>query len=255
MYSNTIFKSLEDLGCNELECQLYYDLLATPQLTITQLAGTYGVHREKIYIASQKLVDLGLANYPTSGKKIIVASPSVILNLLRQKKVQFSRSEKDFGDVLPDLLPIFQSENQQPVVKLYEGIDQFFGIFDQFIDEAKDEILCFVNPKHFHDVIGIDYLELWIKRRKAKGLNIRIISTAENAQQYLLTTDNPKEDLRDVRFLVRGDNDFKATFYLSGSRASIWNPLISKAISIQDKVIVDTFKFVFNKIWDGLRPQ
>ena len=252
MYFSTIFSSFASLGCNDMESQLYYDLLIKPELTITELAGDYGVHREKIYIAQQKLVDLGLASYPSSGKKIVLESPSKILNLLKQKKVQFSRSQKDFEDILPDLLPIYSSEKHDPVIKLYEGVDQFFAIFDQFIEEAKDEILCFVNPKHFHDIIGLDYLELWIKRRKAKDLSIRIISTYEDAQKYMLTTDNPTEDLRDVRFLAPNNNSFKATFYVSGSRITVWNPLIPKAISIQDKVITDTFKFMFEQIWQGL---
>jgi sugar-specific transcriptional regulator TrmB len=249
MYNSTIFQALYDIGLSQMEAQLYYDLLLKPDLTITELATDYSVHREKIYQASQKLVDIGLANYGKSTKKIFLESPSKIHILLKQKKSHFAKTEKDFIDILPDILPMFHNETQKPIVQLYEGIDNFYGIFDQFIEEAKEEIMCFTNPKYFHNVIGLDYLDTWIDKRVEKGLGIRIITAKTHLYQGVLNSSN--ERLRKIRFLEDSDS-FKATFYISGDRIAIWSSNMPKAVSIQDRVITDTFKFMFETIWKSL---
>jgi HTH-type transcriptional regulator, sugar sensing transcriptional regulator len=249
MYDTPIFQALYDIGLDNLQAQLYYDLLLNPRMTISELAKDYGVHREKIYLASQKLVDIGLATYPKSSKKINIESPSKIYILLKQKKSHFAKTEKDFVDVLPDLLPLYMTEIQKPIVQLYEGIDNFFGVFDQFIEEAKGEILCFTNPHHFHSIIGLDYLNNWIAKRVQKSLAIRIITSKTDMYGGVL---NSREDqLRQIRFLQDIDS-FKATFYISGDRIAIWNSSVPKAVSIQDRVIVETFRFMFDSIWNGL---
>lgn len=253
MYSKTIFQSLTDIGLNQLESQLYFELLNNPRISITDLASNLGVHREKIYFAQEKLINLGLANYPDSGKKIVVESPDKILTILKQKKSHFARSEKDFVDILPDLLPLYHSDTRRPTIRMYEGDDQFLGLFDQFILEAKDEILCFTNPEFFHSVVSMDYLDLWIKKRVAKNLKIRIISTFTNFQRY--HSDKDTKELRNIRFLKSSKNTFKGSFYISGNRISMWNPLIPKAIAIQDKIVVDTFKFMFEEIWSSLNVE
>jgi sugar-specific transcriptional regulator TrmB len=252
MYNSTIFQALFDIGLSQMEAQLYYDLLLKPNLTITELATDYGVHREKIYQASQKLVDTGLANYGKSTKKIYLESPSKIHILLKQKKSHFAKTEKDFVDILPDILSMFHNETQKPVVQLYEGIDNFYGIFDQFIEEAKEEIMCFTNPKYFHNIIGLDYLDNWIQKRVTKGLGIRIITAQTHLYQGVLNSS--EVNLRKIRFLEDIDS-FKATFYICGDRITIWSSNMPKAVSIQDRVITDTFKFMFETIWKSLEVE
>jgi sugar-specific transcriptional regulator TrmB len=250
MYSKIIFQSLTDLGLSQLESRLYFEFLNNPKLSITDVALNFGVHREKIYFAQDKLIEIGLASYPESGKKVVVTSPEKILTLIKQKKAHFSRSEKDFADILPDLLPLYHSDTQKPTVRIYEGEDQFLGLFDQFILEAKDEILCFINPDFFHSIVSIDYLNLWIRNRVTKNLKIRIISTFTNNERY--HSDKDQKELREIRFLKPNDSFFKGAFYVSGNRITMWNPLLPKAISVQDRVIVETLKFMFEEVWNSL---
>jgi sugar-specific transcriptional regulator TrmB len=250
MYSKIIFQSLADLGLSQLESELYFELLNNPKLSITDLASNFGVHREKIYFAQDKLIEIGLASYPDSGKKIVVSSPEKILSLIKQKKAHFSRSEKDFADILPDLLPLYHSDTQKPTVRIYEGENQFLGLFDQFILEAKDEILCFINPDFFHSIVSVDYLDMWIKKRIARNLKIRIISTFTNNERY--HSDKNQKELRHIKFLKANNNLYKGAFYISGNRITMWNPLLPKAISVQDRVIVETFEFMFEEVWNNL---
>jgi sugar-specific transcriptional regulator TrmB len=249
MYDTPIFQALYDIGLDNLQAQLYYDLLLNPRMTISELAKDYGVHREKIYLASQKLVDIGLATYPKSSKKINIESPSKIYILLKQKKFHFAKTEKDFVDVLPDLLPLYMTEIQKPIVQLYEGIDNFFGVFDQFIEEAKEEILCFANPDYLHQVIQLDYLKPLIQKRILNKVPIRIISSKTNLYDGDLQS-NPN-DMRTIKYLNNVSN-YRGTIYLSGYKIAIFNSTNQRAIQIHDKVVSETFRFMFDSIWNGL---
>lgn len=250
MISNVIQRTFAQLGDFQFESELYELLLENKQPTITLLAQKLEVHRDKIYKSMEKLEMLGLIQKESDySREIFVEPPSTLFALLKYKRSQADQVLDSFEEMLPELQTKYNSTKRQTAVRLYEGQDSFVQIFDRFIEEAQDEILCYCNPAYFHEIISTNYLRLWIKRRLKKGLGIRIISTKNDPKDYELEQNKDKH--RQTRFLP-DDADFKGTFYLVGSKIVTWNPILPKAVAIEDSVIAQTYRSMFELIWKSL---
>lgn len=233
---------------------MYQLLTKSKTPNISQLAQDLAVHREKIYQALDFLQTLGLVYKSKDySREIEIISPSQILTLLKVKRGKTDRLSEDLSKVLPDLLIGFENQRRSPTLKLYEGTEQFMGVYDQFILEAKDEILCYVHPDYFLGIVDKDYLKYWSKRRIAKNIQIRML-IPEGAKMNFETDPffNSSPILyREIRYF-KAVTEFKGTYYICGSRIVVFNPILPKAVSIADKIIVDTFRSQFEQIWEGL---
>jgi len=109
--------------------------------------------------------------------------------------------------------------------------------------------LCYCNPDFFHQIVSTDYLSIWIQRRLAKNLSIRILTTYSEQPFFAIYTS--KKEMRRVK-VVSGKFPFKATFYIAGDRITTWNPVLPKAISIQDREITQLYRSMFENIWESI---
>jgi len=221
---------------------------------VTKVATDLAVHREKIYLALDGLQALGLVYKDRDySREIEIISPSQILTLLKVKRGKTDRLADDLSKILPDLLIGFETSRKNPTLKMYQGTEQFMGVYDQFILEAKDEILCYVSPDYFLDIVDIDYLKYWSKRRISKKINIRMLAPhgVKTDFEHDASLGSKPELYREIRYF-KTPLDFKGTFYICGSRIVIFNPILPKAVSLTDKVSVDTFRSLFEYVWSSV---
>lgn len=250
MISNVIANTFAQLGDFKFESNLYELLLKNKQPTITFLAEKLQVHRDKIYKSMDKLELLGLIQKESDySREIFVEPPATLFALLKHKRSQTDQILESFETVLPEMQTNYNNIKKHTTVKLYQGQDSFVQIFDKFIEEAQDEILCYCNPSYFHEIVSVNYLRMWIERRLKKNLKIRIISTKNTSEEFELFES--KDKLRQIKFLPE-NIDFKGTFYLVGSKIVTWNPVLPKAVAIEDIVIAQTYRSMFEFIWETL---
>jgi sugar-specific transcriptional regulator TrmB len=249
--SDLLNKALAQLGLDELESQVYGELLNVKELNIKALANKFGSNRMRIYQILDKLQSLGLLKY-TKGfsRTFSLESPNKILGLLKFQETEAIRVTSDFEKYLPDLITSFFDKNQKPTLKVFEGKIQFLAIFNQILDELKegDLMMSLGEGEDFNDIIGLDYFNKWIKKRVEKKIYVRALPLASNRFFKKIAPYN-KEQLREFKFLPANFKLSEGNLFVLPHKIIIWNTVQVQVVVIENKALSDFFGSIINSLW------
>jgi sugar-specific transcriptional regulator TrmB len=251
---NIIRLSLLELGCSDFEVQIY-EYLCKQKSGITELAKHFDVHRKKIYLSLESLESLGIVlrsqNY---SRQISIAPPNHILTLLKLKTSKTNKMAQELNTILPDLLSDFESKNHTNWVAFAKGENDFLNHYDSFIKEAKNDIVCFINPLIFNEVIDFSFVKHWSKNRQSKNLSIRILAPKE--YEYLYKNDpdleSTKKFLREIRY-IHNNYKFQGTVHISGPLVLLFDTIALKAVKIDNAIIANTLQTMFELEWNRVK--
>lgn len=255
MFSQTqikevLYTSLIELGLSEPEVDLYTTSLSVGPTTIGNLAKLIGVNRPNAYKIIASLERHGLATYSERKKyhrHFTVESPTIVRELLKQKKDTIQAQEQKVLHALPDLLALYRQGGLPTSIKVIEGHDQFIKIFFDVLDEAKDEIQYFGSAQDLiSGFISWSEEEKWIVKRVSKHIFIKVlIFGGDDASK--LVVDDPKQ-LRETR-IIHNMVPFPTSFHVFGNKVIIWQPKVPLALLIEDEYIVAMFRGMFESLW------
>jgi sugar-specific transcriptional regulator TrmB len=250
MISDIIKSTLLELGCSELDAKIY-QLLLDKKISVTHLAKTLNVHREKIYTALSNLQNIGLINKkPDYSREIEVISPMHILSLLKIKAARTNKSAQDFGEVLPDLLLNFGDSLQDKKIEHLNGESDFIRAFDQLIDKSEGEILCYISPLYLYQVVDVSFLKYWVKKRTSSNVKVRLLASKE--QSYVYESDQELQPnsakLREIKYFDSAVK-FQGTFCICGTTLYFFNPILMEVFVIKDKIMSETLRSMFEMLW------
>ncbi|MEI6729569.1 MAG: helix-turn-helix domain-containing protein [bacterium] len=252
MSANILKSILEELNLDSFSIQVYLKILEISEPTITKLATTLAVDRTKIYPALSVLVDLDLI-LPKEpyDRQITLQTPSRLIGLLRSREIKSKRLIEDLSPLLPELSAQFYSKKRQPFVKVYEGRTQFIDLFNSVLNEAdqKDGIRIFGNADEFLDLVGFEYQREWSKQRIAKSITSKILSLPSSRLRSICLLNNM--EFREIKWLPPEFN-CQGFYYLFANKSIQWNPVLPKAIVIEDKIMNLTLKSNFDALWSLL---
>ena len=249
----------QDLGLDQFHSELYAKLLESNEPTIADLTRDLGVYRLKIYQGLEKLEEMGFVEFgDKKGKsdkisEIKIVSPGTVLAKLRHKKLEMERRTRDFEDLMPELLGKYYQKNREPEVKIFKGQGQFYQIFNQSLTEISDEILMIGEHEDFYDIIDYDYYyNNWAIPRVQKQIPVRILGY-ECVQLSNLDKFSSKE-FREIRYMP---NHIKVpgSMWIYGAKVIFWNTVLPKAIYIDDLVVANFCRTMFENIWSGLENK
>ena len=241
--TDTIRQALKELGLNVFETDLYLTLLKRKNPTVTEAAKRLEVERLTVYRGLKKLEDTGLLGKKSPGsRQIPLEPPSQIINLLRYKQ----RSTKNLADslttVLPDMLSDYYQTRRVPRIRVFETKEGFVKFLDELVAEGKDGIYTIGSPNLL--AFMPEEMEVYIaNRRKHK---IRSFHLAFKSP--VLAQRNQKDDLREVKWFP-GGLDAQAAVLVYGNKVAIWNTLLPRIILVEDKIMHDLFKIIFDALW------
>src|SRR3989344_8255666 len=98
---------------------------------------------------------------------------------------------------MPDLLALYHQGETPTKIKVLEGEEQWYKIFFQVLDEAKDHIDFFGSADAFIKLITWETEKQWIKKRVEKGVHINVLLSPGRDAETLESRD--EKEMRTTR--------------------------------------------------------
>lgn len=239
--------SLEKLGLEQKEQQIYLTLLQLEKATANQIALKADIKRPTTYDILARLQKEGfVAETTENDKRLFIATPPDKLNeLLDEKKRQL-----DYD--LPLLLSIYNSKTNRPKVAYYEGLEGIRQLYEDTLATLKegDEILAFVT----NDTIKYlkDYAVEYVRRRAEKGIFLRGIY--ENTPELAAHLEKNIEELRSAKTVDPGFFPLKNEINIYANKViMITYAPEPYGVMIESNEIADTQRSIFEMAWNGIK--
>jgi sugar-specific transcriptional regulator TrmB len=248
----TIYHQISKTLGLEGEVTKLFEILSTSKehLTVTLLANKLGVQRLKIYSMLDKLNQTGLMESIDSKKGIKLKSPTVILSFLEAKKIENEQVLNSFSNLLPELLFQYQSTSKNPFITILENKNDVIRLFINLYRESKSDIYFVGNSGQFEEYAGMMVINELIKIRTNKKLDLKILAYEEGTILHEFSTVNAAQK-RFVKWLP-SKNKAQGYIHFTDKQLVLWNPVLSRAIIINDQTITGLYKSIFEIIWNLL---
>ena len=184
-------KSLEGFGLTQNESFIFLTLLEIGRTHIGKIAEKTGLHRRTIYDCLQRLEEKGLVGFIVENKTryFNAVNPKRFLEIIHEQEEKLKIKEKEFKNLLPQLLEIYKVQSEQENIVVYKGKEGLKTIFEDLLRTGETwysiissgmalSILPYYVP-NFHNrriKAGIDY------KVKFYGSSAAIIRGTEHAR-------------------------------------------------------------------------
>lgn len=246
--NQNLYTSLNELGLTESEANLYVLSLRLGSSSIASLAEHLEMPRPNVYklIAALEKYDLAsISQKKRYARTFVVKPPTVVLEKLRQKQKTVTGLEQILVGSMPDLLAQYHQGDTPTKIKVLIGEEQWYKIFFQVLDEAKDSIAYFGSADAFIHLTSWDTQNEWIRQRVKKKLHVDALLTPSDDTKKLQSTDH--EEMRTTK--IYHGLPFITGFMLFGNKVIIWQPEAPLAVLIEDEYIVQMLRSIFNTLW------
>lgn len=239
-----LLKQLQELGLTEKEGRVYLALLPRPDTGTSSLIRATGLHGQFVYAALARLEDLGLAKHVIQNgrKKFSAGTPERILSLIEEKKLSAQA-------IVKQLTAQFGVDHEQSF-EIYQGRNAFVAHEWALLEETPDGGVIDILGGGWFEYIDLfgDEMDAYEKRRLAKGVCMRYLSTAER-EKNIDFMKKVQSELLEYRFLPKPapgvETDIhsdKIVFHLYG------DPVVS--FTFINKQIADSYRRFFEVLWD-----
>lgn len=252
--ASIIQKAILSLGLSDIEARVYEWLVTNPRISISLLAKELNLNRTQVYNALENLAVIGLINKDTGRtKNFTVEPPSKLSYLLDIVDHNLQSIKKQVTNVLPDVMFNFQNNSSSQTVRIYQGTREFNALFLEMYDQAKSEILFMGDSDSFADFIDKNFIDYAVSKRVERGIRHRVL-TYPPARSLQSIKHRDVQDLREVRLL---NKTFVNPGYINifGSKVVNWNPVLAKAVVIEDTVIAEFHRSIFEQLWSDSQPR
>jgi hypothetical protein len=264
-HTNILFQTLSNIGLDDFTIRFYEHLLLDSKnqeylpttgqvkmkINILNLAVIFGVQRNVIYTALEKLHLEGLIDYLGAAKNVFVLnSIEVIKAKLLAKEAETKRLANSFDEFLPDIMGKYSSLSKKSYVNKFEGSNSFIYYINQLIPklEKHSDVLVFGEGENFYNNNLFPFLlNVWQVGRVARAVNIKIL-LQQNNSTFLPFIERNKRDLRQTKFLAK-DVDARGAFWLVNNELIHFDTALDRVIAIEDKSLVKLHTQLFEQVW------
>jgi sugar-specific transcriptional regulator TrmB len=233
---------LRDLGLTNNEVEVYLTLLKQGAVTANTVAERSGLHRQAVYDALDRLMEKGFVSFViTNSKKHFQAiHPTRIVDFIQRK-------EENFKKILPDLLTITNTPDEDTSVEVFRGKGSIRSLYAHIINTFK-------NMKRGKEVLiaGADEKVLLKEDKTALEQHIRRLRALKCTERVLVREGDrtfvegpqttyrwvPKEAFSPTPFLVYGN---------SLATVVIGNP--NYVIITTNKKVAEAYRKQFGALW------
>jgi sugar-specific transcriptional regulator TrmB len=242
---------LNYLGCSDSEAMVYVKCLEIGHSSVNDIAKQLGKNRVTIHGHVELLLKKGLLYETRKGKRrLIGAEKPEILNFLVEKKENELQSAKSNLDYVTTLLATTTNTGQNvPTVKFYEDTEGLKKMLRETLS-AKGDVLVFSHVELLAELLGVDYLEGYFRKRASKNIHTRLIfppctfadRVSKKSKQYKIEVRTLDPNYSWSSGIFSWDNNIALLSYT--------NNKITTTI-IQNSDISDFFRSVmFDMIWN-----
>lgn len=240
---------LIEAGLTNKEADTYLALLRFDMALASEIGKSLNTSRTHIYDTLEPLIEKGLVSYVIkNGKKHFkAASPSKVLDYLREQRELIKKKEEKIKGILPNLLELQKITEKRPSVEMYEGPEGLKTILNDVIRTKPKEWLDFTSG--VTKLILPYFMDHWEKRRADAGIKARIIFNDTKAGRQR-AREVMKFKLLQVRFFPKGFESPSHIYVYSDKIAiMLWSKDFPFGILVQNKEIANRFREFFDWFW------
>ncbi len=166
------------LDLEELEGQIYLNLLRTGPITASALAKELDIDRAKTYRTIDRLVSESIVSTTFSNPKLCIAvRPEEVLKIvLRKKHDELNMIEKVGKEVIAQVNKIVSEDERSnvPTFRIAQGSQNIYGNVEKLIEESQEIVYIVTNIKDISKMYHTNIPEK-IKLCEKNGGEVRLI--------------------------------------------------------------------------------
>jgi sugar-specific transcriptional regulator TrmB len=241
---NTLRQALKELQLHEIEIAIYMSFLEKKIKSISDLAKHLIVSRKTLYVYLDSMMQRGLLI--KTDDQWQVATPSVILTLLEIKTSAIQQTKHTLSKEIDDWEVMWQSSNQKPKIIVHRGRNNVLRIYDSIVSKAGKEMMTFGDTQAVFRLIGDEYAEHWIQRRKTKT-KVKAIVPDNLLNAWLQTKDRLEN--REMKLVDMPSKTNAVLSMYADDMLIFLNPDTEEAIEINDVQLVTLLRNMFVLLW------
>ena len=241
---------LKKIGLSDKEIEVYLALLENGANSVRDLAGFVGLNRGTVYDTLKSLQEKGLVSYyhQETKQKFVAEDADKLIKLASSEEEKIKKVKEKLRGLIPELESLQAKGGNRPTTKFYEGKKGIKFILEEVLNsvsrEKEKEYFIYSATKASED-INDAYLD-FTKDRIKKGIKVKAISLASGGKTY---------GLDERRWL--GTNDESATFILIYADKCAFISRDARGLPvgviIENKMIYDTQKIIFSRLWNLIK--
>lgn len=241
-----MYEQLNALDLSPAERKAYETLLISGAMSPPTLAKISSLTRVNAYAALRGLAIKGLVKEKLVTKKKVYSPepPTKLEDLARQKADQAKTSLDSIQAVIPTLMNQFALISDRPGVSHYQGLDGVKQIYEDSLRPPHYEESYVLRSVYDSKEIE-PYIYEFIHRRAKLGIKNKTLTP------YFEPAKKEAELLRERRFLPKKKFSLPTEISIYGDKVSLIS-LRKELIGtvIQSKDVADTFKMLFELLWE-----
>lgn len=255
MTKRNMLNQLKHIGLSENEAKVYLAMLELGPSHVLEIAAKADINRPTAYVQIESLKKKGLISMQTKGKKqlYIAEDPDQFEFLIEREKKGLEQKQAELKEVLPELKELFNTTEDRPHVRFFEGKEGLERMQDLFLKSHGKEVVSISSSDDVFRVFP-SHTKSYSPRRVKKGIPARLIYTSSQGKIF---KESDKEMLREAMYLPSEEyNNYHADVVISGNQIHI-SALKGKisGIVIDHKDLADSFRALFEMLWRANRKK
>lgn len=238
---------LTQIGLSSFSADLYIQLMEDRGLGISSLAKINKLSRMTIYKAIDELVKFGLVIKTSDYRDgIRIQEPDHILGELYNKEKQIINDISGLSQMLPQIKKQY-FEKQEDYITVYQGKTQLQRLYQKLLDTSKSKIRTIGNVEAVVNSLGLDFEKQWFKTRLERKVWLDILAFDDDFVKEHIVLDS--KEFRETKLIPEGFK-FDGIIMMNETMITQWNPVLPRAISIQDLTFYNMFASIFDMLWE-----
>ncbi len=241
--------ALLSLGLKNEEIDIYLTLLKLKQALLSEIARELGVNRTTLYPYIDGLLKRSLVRKSIKGKRIVYVpeSPKKLLDIKRGQ-------DKLLSFALPELEKMFSDIKEKPEVLFFSGKRSISDIYDK-MTQNPGFLYSIFSPKEYFKLFNENDGEKFLQNIEKYGIELKeLVPNDKDGKEYKEYGYTPllgkpfKFKKHEVRILPK-DINIENDILINSSSIALVSPKTETAIWIQNESLSNTFKSIFNFLW------
>lgn len=235
---------LEKIGLSKHEGTAYLSLLGLGNGNVMEISRATGMNRPLVYRTLNSLQRKRLVSRATKGKRTYYSaeSPDSLNHLLAEMKIALEQA-------LPELKSTYQSAQNKPVAKFFEGKGGIVSVWDDLVSTLRKGEVYYRYSSSIDANKRKDYLSSHYKEERAKKQIGRLVITSEEISKIhktdldMETKTIPKES---------GLFDYGITQLIYDKKIAFIDYESETVFVIENEAIAEFQKIIFKTLYKKL---
>lgn len=243
---------LKQLGLSENEAKTYMAMLELGPSVVVEIARKAQINRPTAYVQIESLNKKGLVSSQTKGKKqyFIAESPDKLELLIENELKTVEDKKNELNNFLPELLNLFNTSEQRPHVKFFEGKEGVLALQKEFLKTTDDTPIYGITSLDNIFEIFPEFENTYIKKRVQKKIYTKTIYTSQRGP---ILKNSDESSLRESKYVESDKLPLGVDITIFKDKVAIvaLKGKISGTL-IEHKEIADSFRAIFELVWSKI---